>query len=54
METLENKTEVCINQLKVNRNIVYTEQEYKCKICENPTKHDCYKPYKPNTELRRY
>ena len=48
MEKLEQITkDVCLKKLKVLRNITFTEEEEKCKHCNN-YERTCYTPLKEN------
>lgn len=47
MENLEQLSNVCAKKLKVMRNIVYTEEEEKCRHCSN-YERSCYIPLREN------
>lgn len=48
VEDLASKVK-CAVHYKVMTNITYTEQDYQCRICQNPEGKSCYVPYNPQS-----
>lgn len=44
IKTMEKLEIICQKKFKIMRNIVYTEQEYKCYNCTGYQDKSCYKP----------
>jgi hypothetical protein len=47
MEQLET---ICISKLRVLRNIVFTEADFKCRSCTDYSQ-ECFRPYSPSTQI---
>jgi hypothetical protein len=43
-----NLEKYCAKKVQVMRNIVYTEKEFQCRICENPQYCENFIPFRPS------